>query len=417
MRRLRLTVVIAALTCPAVLAGPPATASADQVIVMGDSVAFGCCVADPAQRWGTIFAQRLDADLHNLGINGWRSDQVISEPHFWEDSGRTQPQLAEAVSLLDEAPPGDVRAVTFDIGPNNLIQLNNPPPPDGNGQPCLTSPSDACLGLVQAEVQEVKADIDTVLDTLEGHMDPDTAMIVMTYYNPLDHHPTLGPPIEQAVQLLNGVIEQEIAEHGTRQVDAHPYFDDRTTVLVDGGIHPSVAGQVVLADLFTNQVPPDTDGDGLSDEMEEVLESNPGPGTGSQDSDGDGCTDFQEFGPSAPQGGRRSPATLTGYWDFFDTPIPAPSNSYDRVVTIGDIGGVVGHFGTDDDANDDGTLDDVNRNTPPRSMAPQTGLYHPAFDRSGVALGADTWDLGAPDGNVSVGDIGSAVAQFGHSCM
>ena len=115
------------------------------------------------------------------------------------------------------------------------------------------------------------------------------------------------------------------------------------------------------------------------------------------DTDSDGCTDLQELGASAVLGGRRDP---TNFWDFFDT--PDGNNVRDRAITIGDIGRIVARFGTFGDPGID-----------PLSPPPASG-YHTAFDRT--PLGPNLWNLGAPNGNVTIQDVGLEVAQFGHSC-
>ena len=119
------------------------------------------------------------------------------------------------------------------------------------------------------------------------------------------------------------------------------------------------------------------------------------------DTDRDGCADSRELGSSAVLGGRRD---ANYFWDFFDTPTGSPP-ARDRVVTIADIGAVVARFGTTGSPAID-----------PLSAPPASG-YHTAFDRSPPQPGADPWDLGPPDGSVTIGDIGLAVAQFGHSCL
>jgi len=107
------------------------------------------------------------------------------------------------------------------------------------------------------------------------------------------------------------------------------------------------------------------------------------------DSDGDGCSDEAELGPNPIFGGRRDPSSP---WDFFDTP-PA----FDKRVTIGDIYGVVTHFGQ--------TVDPLPGRT-----------YDHHFDRSPPPPGADPWDTGPPDGKISASDITAAVVQMGHTC-
>ena len=118
---------------------------------------------------------------------------------------------------------------------------------------------------------------------------------------------------------------------------------------------------------------------------------------GASDTDNDGCTDGQELGSTAVLGGARNPKR---FWDFFDT--PDNSNVRDRAITIADIGRIVARFGTTGDPAGD-----------PLSPPPAIG-YHTAFDRTPV--GPELWNLGPPDGAVTIQDIGLMVAQFGHSC-
>ena len=78
----------------------------------------------------------------------------------------------------------------------------------------------------------------------------------------------------------------------------------------------------------------------------------------------------------------------------------------DKIIAVGDIGALVSRFGTSGDPSGDPL-------TPPVAS---TG-YHTIADRNGAYPGGDPWDLLPPNGNVSVGDIGAVVVQFGHSCM
>jgi hypothetical protein len=120
------------------------------------------------------------------------------------------------------------------------------------------------------------------------------------------------------------------------------------------------------------------------------------------DADADGCQDKQELGASALLGGRRDPLSV---WDFMDQFVGLPP-ARDGVVAGGDIGAVVARYGSMGDPGGDPLV-------APLSM---TG-YHTSADRSGAMAGGDPWDLAPPDGSISGGDIGAAVAQFGHSCM
>ena len=118
------------------------------------------------------------------------------------------------------------------------------------------------------------------------------------------------------------------------------------------------------------------------------------------DSDLDGCSNEAELDPKSGTGtgGQRDPLY---FWDFFDTPTGVPPER-DRAITVGDIGAVVARFGTSGDPGAD-----------PLSPPPVSG-YHTAFDRT--PLGPELWNLGPPDGNITVQDVGGVVAQFGHTC-
>ncbi|MEX1254652.1 MAG: flexitail domain-containing putative surface protein [Dehalococcoidia bacterium] len=122
----------------------------------------------------------------------------------------------------------------------------------------------------------------------------------------------------------------------------------------------------------------------------------PGP-----DADADGCSDAreQQTAPgSQATGGLRDD---NYFWDFFDT--PDNNNARDRVVSVADIGRVVARFGSGGSTVID-----------PLSVPPAAPAYHTAFDRSPAT--GDPWDLGPPDGSITIGDVGGTVVQFGHTC-
>ncbi|MGB2694815.1 MAG: flexitail domain-containing putative surface protein [Dehalococcoidia bacterium] len=137
----------------------------------------------------------------------------------------------------------------------------------------------------------------------------------------------------------------------------------------------------------------DFDGDTICDDVD-------------PDDDNDGCTDQTELGTNASLGGLRDPHN---FWDFFDMPNPSSTPMRDGAVSVGDILLVVARFGR----NDAGGTAVINRNTNPLTALPTDG-YHPAYDRT--LLGPNGWNLGPPNGSITVEDILYAVAQFGHAC-
>ena len=108
--------------------------------------------------------------------------------------------------------------------------------------------------------------------------------------------------------------------------------------------------------------------------------------TSTWDHDGDGCPDAKELGDTQTQGGLRDPSNRN---DFFN---PEKTNT-PVTQTVADIIKVVQQF---------------NKNQ-------GNAAYTRDTDRTGI-LGANSWNLGAPDGQQTVADILAAVKQFNHGC-
>ena len=355
-------------TTTAQTAGPSSPA---KVIVMGDSLSIGCC-APIDETWPSLLTKRLGAELENLAQGTTTSESLISMDRTFP-SGRTQSQLDEALSLIVES--DNVAAVTLAVGIIEFLLVD----PD-TGVNCFVAGTSACEELFQAASENLQANLHFIVGELHAAMDPGTPLLMMNYYFGSDWK-------------LNTIILSESQEHGAMFVNLAEYFRNRHSELQIDWIHKNELGHRVIADLLTNAVPPDSDGDGLSDLMEGILNSDPAM----TDSDGDDCLDGVEFGPQRSAGGRRDPMN---FWDFFDT--PDINNVRDKAITISDIGRIVARFGTFGDPAID-----------PLSQPLPSG-YHTAFDRT--PLGPNVWNLGAPNGSVMIQDIGLSVAQFGHSC-
>lgn len=153
----------------------------------------------------------------------------------------------------------------------------------------------------------------------------------------------------------------------------------------NGGTPPPEVG----ADCMGNA---DSDGDGVADD---------GCPENHYDTDLDGCTDTQELRDMQAPGGVRDPYNR---WDFDDQFTGAPP-AKDRIISVGDIGSVVSRFGSSGSPKGD-----------PNAMPPPAPAYHSSADRNGALPGSNAWNVRGPDGIVSIGDVGSVVAQFGHSC-
>ena len=117
-------------------------------------------------------------------------------------------------------------------------------------------------------------------------------------------------------------------------------------------------------------------------------------GAALNDFDGDGCFNYQEQGADQTFGGLRDPENI---WDFFDP-------NQDGSVTLLDFFAILQRFGAVGDAGID-----------PLSEPPDPPAYHTRFDR-GAVTGPNPWNLGPPNGAISVTDFFSLLVQFGHTC-
>ena len=208
---------------------------------------------------------------------------------------------------------------------------------------------------------------------------------------------------------MNSIILSEIAEHRAIHVDAPSYFSGREPEFIADTVHPSVEGHRMLADIFTNAIPPDSDGDGLADSVETQLGTDPalpdtdgdgledgqevlvyGSDALARDTDSDGCSDGAEIGDDATLGGLRDPLNP---WDFYDVAGSAGGPPDGIVDLANDVLGVIQHY-----SPTGGPADDVQ------------------FDR-GPSSGPYPWNMNAPDGVIDLpNDILGIVLQLYHRC-
>jgi hypothetical protein len=136
----------------------------------------------------------------------------------------------------------------------------------------------------------------------------------------------------------------------------------------------------------------------------------------SNDTDGDGCADVEETGGTTTLGGNRDPLSP---WDFFDVPAPTgpavgadgkeiltPSSVRSKTVTLQDVGVILTYVGRSSanaaytaDNNGDGLADGQQMD-----RTPSLDMTKP-------------WQSRAPNGAVTVQDVGIALAQVGTSCL
>jgi lysophospholipase L1-like esterase len=219
--------------------------AAKQIIVLGDSFtsAYGVTAE---QSWAAIYADRLGCDLANLAIEGATSDALINKAYTWP-SGRSQSQLAEALSLIGEAPSRNIRAVAVGIGINDWLWLQDPE----TSERCAVVQSAACENMFTASLENLGDNLGRILADLQPALEPGTHLIVMTYCMVWN---------AEKSDAINSAILSAIGDHGDAILaDLREPFAGRENVLLQDTVHPSIAGHTVIADVFSNVTPPVTD--------------------------------------------------------------------------------------------------------------------------------------------------------------
>jgi hypothetical protein len=132
-----------------------------------------------------------------------------------------------------------------------------------------------------------------------------------------------------------------------------------------------------------------------------------------EDFDGDGCSNSEELGTNQLTGGKRDPYNR---YDFFDVPTPAlsagmPNGAKNQAISLVDVGGPLAYVGTTDGGmpNPAGYAYDSDYNT----NAIDDGAE---YDRTPSIVMGEPWHSRAPNGAVSLQDVGVALAQVGTNC-
>jgi len=153
--------------------------------------------------------------------------------------------------------------------------------------------------------------------------------------------------------------------------------------------------------------------------------------SGSEDADRDGCSFAEEvFVAAAPAPGATCPNpdacySDSNWYDFYDVPVPAypdptPNGSRDQAVAMCDVLAVLFYVGAYDgdggDPNANGVAYDSMKGScdiDGDTVAEKEGL---CYDRSPGGEPNPPWEVGPPDGAVTMSDVLAVLAQFGLDC-
>jgi len=215
-------------------ANPPAYAPrgpGDVYLALGDSLAFGTSLDDPAaQSYPALVHAALAAgreiELANLSVPGATTGSLI------------RGQLRRAVELIGEQRRQGRRVspITIDIGGNDLQAARRE---DSAGR--------------RAAVEQIRANLGRILDELRAAA-PDADIAVMTYYDPYGGDPSLESADAYWVVRMNAAIAEEAARRGVAVADGYGALAGGKaythTFILLGDIHANAQGHRALADAF-----------------------------------------------------------------------------------------------------------------------------------------------------------------------
>ena len=253
-------------------------------LALGDSVAVGVQSAQPtgdreatlalwkASGYAAQFADVLRDELDCLpaasprAAGGCRQLQYVNAavPGATTESFLTG-QLPQATALLadrnqDRNPRNDVEVVTLTLGGNDVFRpVTSACLPDASSPVCLQAIRDALTGFA--------VNYTRILAELRAAAGPDTVIVTMTYYNPVDacylgQAPYNAGPLGDLVLegdagLLaagfNDIVRAVSGQYGAVVADAYGELDVPEDFV--GGrdcLHPDASGHAALAEVFAD---------------------------------------------------------------------------------------------------------------------------------------------------------------------
>src|SRR6266542_1102021 len=226
-------------------------------IALGDSLSAGVGATgfDPKKGFVGLVHDALPPDfaLLNLGVAGFDSRELI-------DKGELQRATTEIKDRNgDRNPDNDVKAVTLEIGGNDLLDIffdfvlpgRCPSVAEGLQKP-------ECVQQLRNALDLYEPNLDKILSTLQ-QADPQLNIFLMTLYNPfsgaspvLDELGELsleGRPDTPFPEGLQDIIRRQAQAHGVHLVEVYPLFEGKAHEYIAGDtIHPNDTGYRVIAD-------------------------------------------------------------------------------------------------------------------------------------------------------------------------
>lgn len=231
--------IAAAVLIASSLFSPAAFAKSDSakesLVALGDSIPFGYNLGKhnehPAKTaYPYLIGDEGDLRVHNLGIPGWQSDQLLT-------ALETDQKYRQAVKHADYV------AVT--IGNNDLLEILREAGVESGGNQVL----------FQQLLAQKLASSDVFTNIYESIEEirslTDAPIVLYNVYNPFQLNDSLHYIADAILPGINAQFARLAAlSSDVYLADAYAAFgDNQAAYVIQGDIHPTEAGQEVLADI------------------------------------------------------------------------------------------------------------------------------------------------------------------------
>jgi len=203
------------------------------LVGLGDSITYGYNLPDTnSNANSSAFAfpyligddKGLQLDSRNLGVPGWTTSDLLT-------AIKTDKNFKQSIKHAEY--------ITLDIGSNDLLQTIDA----SNGNPIeLQQKIIEMLPVLTNNLDQIIQEISTLTDA---------PIVVYNIYNPFqlnDPMHFLANPL--LTNIVNPAIRLVVSQNNAKLADAYTAFgEDQLTYVRQGDIHPTIAGQKVLAEI------------------------------------------------------------------------------------------------------------------------------------------------------------------------
>lgn len=212
---------------------PATPATHGTLVALGDSISFGYNLGDNQAPSPKAFPYLIGKKEHlavkDLGVPGWTSTDLLN---------------AVDSSTSMQAAVSGANVVTIEIGSNDLLQpatalLTNPSPTAADEQ-TLVSELTAAVGTIGQNVSQIIQQVET--------LNPNATIVLYDIYDPIPaSNALLYPLAEKAIGAANLTLGTLALKDTIAVADAYDAFHNHPNYILPNDVHPTVAGQQVLA--------------------------------------------------------------------------------------------------------------------------------------------------------------------------